>query len=361
MTTKMKRALLVSLGSLAVLLAYLLAWPVPIDPVAWQPPAAPALEDPYAPNDALASVRRIGEGVGEGPEDVAVDEQGRFYVGYADGRIVRFASETAPGETLVDTGGRPLGLDFDPEGRLVIADGVKGLLRLDVAQGRLETLATAAEGVPFGFVDDVDVADNGLIYFSDASTKFGPAHGGRDDILEHGGHGRLLVHDPATGETRVLLSGLQFANGVALCPHQSCVLVNETGNYDVIRYWLRGARAGQHEVLVDNLPGLPDGISSNGTDTYWLALYAPRNAVLDAMAGRPWLRKLVWRLPMFVQPQPAPHAFVLGLALDGEVIHNLQHLGEGSYHPITSVEQYGDVLLLGSLSQPSFAIYDLGE
>lgn len=347
----MKKILIILSASI---IAYLLLWPVPIEPVAWQAPKAPALEGPYAINTALAGVDWLGKGQGEGPEDVAIDSGGKLYVGYVDGRIVRFDANGAHPETLANTGGRPLGLDFDPHGNLIIADGYKGLLSLS-PKGTLNVLSTGADGTPFKFTDDVDVANNGMIYFSDASSKFGPKMKARDDVLEHGGHGRLLSFDPITQKTEVLLDGLQFANGIAVCPDQSCVLVTETGSYDIVRYWLTGELAGTHDLFFSNLPGIPDGMSSNGKDTYWVALFSPRNAVLDAISEQPLLRKISMRLPSFLQPQPAQHGFVLGLSLTGEVTHNLQHQGAESFHPITSVEQHHDTLFLGSLTQPAFA------
>ncbi|MDF1821274.1 MAG: SMP-30/gluconolactonase/LRE family protein [Alcanivoracaceae bacterium] len=341
-------------------LGYLLFWPVPVEPVAWQAPQAPALDGAYAPNDRLAGVIRLAEGEGTGPEDVAIDALGMLYVGYDDGRVVRFDARGENPDLIADTGGRPLGLDFAPDGTLVVADAVKGLLRIGPG-GQIDVLATGADGVPFRFTDDVDVADNGKIYFSDASSKFGPAMKARDDVIEHGGHGRLLEHDPASGNTRVLLDGLQFANGVAMCARQDCVLVTQTGSYNIVRYWLSGDTAGQHDIFLDNLPGIPDGISSNGTDTYWVALFAPRNALLDAMSDTPFLRKMAFRLPAFLQPQPAAHAFVLGLDQDGNVTHNLQHEGPDSFHPITSVEQHQGTLYFGSLMQPAFARMPLAD
>lgn len=337
------------------LLGYLLFWPVPVEPVAWQAPAAPALEGHYAINDRLAAVTRLGEGVGIGPEDVAIAANGDLFVGYEDGRLVRFDAQGQSPALLADTGGRPLGLAFDGNGNLIVADGYHGLLRVSMA-GEIETLTNAADGIPFGFTDDVDVAADGRIYFSDASSKFGPAMKGRDDIVEHGGHGRLLEYDPHTGTTRTLLAGLQFANGVAVAPDQQSVLVTQTGSYDVLRYWIAGERAGQHEVFFANLPGIPDGISSNGRDTYWIAMFAPRNAPLDALSDKPFLRKLAFRLPQWLQPQPAAHAFVLGLSLDGDVTHVLHHVGRDSFYPITSVEEANGKLYLGSLSQPAFAV-----
>ena len=61
----------------------------------------------------------------------------------------------------------------------------------------------SADGVPFRFTDDVDVASDGTVYFTDASSKFGPAMHARDDIIEHGGHGRFLRYDPANDTTTV--------------------------------------------------------------------------------------------------------------------------------------------------------------
>ena len=52
--------------------------------------------------------------------------------------------------------------------------------------------------------------------FSDASTKFGAkANGGTYaasllDIMEHGGHGRLLVYNPEDQTTKILMQGLNF-------------------------------------------------------------------------------------------------------------------------------------------------------
>ena len=347
-------ALLVLVG----ITAYLLFWPVPIEPVAWDAPQATALEGPYATNETLSDAQRLGEGHGIGPEDVAIDTQGNLYVGYEDGRIVRFDQKGENPDLIANTEGRPLGLDFDPDGNLIVADGYQGLLSI-APSGAITILAREADGVPFAFTDDVDVDSQGVAYFTDASSKFGPAMKARDDVLEHGGHGRFLRYDPATGTTEVLLDGLQFANGVALSENEDFVLVTETGNYSVVRYWLKGEKAGTHDRFFENLPGIPDGISANGDGTFWVALFSPRNAALDAMSDKPLLRKVAFRLPQFLQPQPAHHAFVLGLNEQGQVTHNLQATGEQAFAPITSVEQTGNTLYLGSLTAPAFASFAL--
>ena len=347
------RKIVLGVGGIVVLvIAYLLLWPVPFDPVAWTPPAAPALAGPFERNARLAAVERLAMG-GNGPEDVALDTEGRIYGGLADGRIMRMRADGTGLEKFAHTKGRPLGLHFDRAGNLIVADARRGLLSVSTA-GEVTVLATEHGGRAFKFTDDVDIGSDGTIYFSDASSRW-TIDELLEEVLEHRPHGRLLAYDPTTRTTRLLLDQLYFANGVAVSADDSHVLVNETTAYRVHRYWLRGPRAGQADVLVDNLPGLPDGISRGDDGRYWIALYSPRVARLDAMLPRPWLRKLSYRLPAFLHPAPLRHAMVLAIDEAGKVVTNLQDAAADSYAPITSVQQHGDMLYLGSLTRPQIA------
>jgi sugar lactone lactonase YvrE len=349
----MKRFLGVLLVLAVAAVAYLVAWPVPIEPVLWTPPPAPALEGPYAANDRLKAAERLAEGQGAGPEAIALDTEGSVYTGYVDGRVMRFDAQGRNGTLLANTGGRPLGLKFAPDGRLLVADAAKGLIT--VGQGTVAALATTAEGQPFGFTDDLDVTRDGVVYFSDASWKFG-FHEVMEDFIEHGPNGRLLRYDLASGKTEVLARDLHFPNGIALGPDEAFVLVNETQNYRVLRYWLKGEKAGTLEPFIENLPGFPDNITFDpARQRFWLALYAPRTKDLDALMPHPFLRKVVYRLPDAVQPKPVMHGFVLGLDVDGKVVANLQDASPGAYAPVTSAIAHGDWLYLGSLTAPSFA------
>ena len=201
----------------------------------------------------------------------------------------------------------------------------------------------------------MDVGPDGTIYFTDASSKYGhDAY--RTDILEHGGHGRLMEYDPATATVTVLLGGLQFANGVAASGDGAYVLVTETGSYRVLRYWLSGDMAGQSDIFIDRLPGFPDGISHGAdSDTFWLALFAPRNRLLDFTADKPWLRRIIYHLPRALQPEPAHVAGLMGIKPDGTVVTDLRDDSAGAFAPITSVQEQGNSLYLGSLSADAFA------
>lgn len=148
-----------------------------------------------------------------------------------------------------------------------------------------------------------------------------------------------------------MLDGIHFANGVALGPGEEFVLVVETGEYKVWRLWLKGPRAGEREVFIDNLPGFPDNVTFNGRDTFWLALVTPRNALLDRLLPHPFLRKIVLRLPTFLQPAPERFGFVLGLSPEGRVTQNLQDPTGQHYYSISSALERDGVLHLGSLSK----------
>ena len=66
-------------ASLIVILLYLLLWPVPIDPVAWEAPVDRGLVDPFGPDDRLRRARSVTLGDHEGPEDIAGGPDGHIY------------------------------------------------------------------------------------------------------------------------------------------------------------------------------------------------------------------------------------------------------------------------------------------
>ncbi|MFS8084464.1 MAG: SMP-30/gluconolactonase/LRE family protein [Acidobacteriota bacterium] len=345
----MKRTILKSLiAIIALLLGYLLLWPVPINPAAWTPPPAPELTGVYAQNSELARIERLSVD-GANPEDVAIDSQGRIYCGADDGRIFRFQPDGTRPEVFAQTKGRPLGLIFDHDGNLIVADAMIGLMSI-APDGKSTVLSTEADGVPFRCTNDLDVAADGTIYFTDASYKF-PLTQLKADLLEHQPNGRFLSYDPRTKQTRVLLRDLYFANGVAVSPDQSFVLVNDTASYRVRRYWLKGEKQGQSDIFIDNLPGFPDGISSNGRDTFWLALVNRRDAALDKLQPHPFLKKIVWRLPNFLQPNIKRYAFALGLDANGKVVRNLQDPSPQCFTQIANVVEHKGMLYFGSIGE----------
>ncbi|MDX1722596.1 MAG: SMP-30/gluconolactonase/LRE family protein [Pseudomonas sp.] len=338
------------LGLLVLLIAavaiYLAITPSPIDPLAWQAPPAPAMTGVLEPNDTLMKAELLGRGQLHGPEDTAVDTQGRVYSGQHDGRIVRLEADGSV-TPFADTRGRPLGMDFDAAGNLIVADAYKGLLSID-PQGQIQVLTSEAEGLPFKFTDDLDIASDGTIYFSDASSRFAqPDY--LLDLLEARPHGRLLSYNPNSGETRVLLKDLYFANGVALSANEDFVLVNETYRYRISRYWLKGEKAGTQDVFIDNLPGLPDNLQGDRAGTFWVALPTPRKADADFLHRHPWLKAQLAKLPRALWPKAIPYGFAIALNEQGEIVRSLHDTSGTHLRMVTSVKPVGDYLYFGSL------------
>ncbi len=355
--TKVRRIVLFLAAVVFVVILYLALWPVPISPQAWTPPAAPALSGKYEQNSALTGVERLSLGEGFAPEDVAIDADGRIYAGFDGGRIVRLEADGTRPEVFSNTGGRPLGLIFDSAGDLIVADADRGLLSV-APDGAVTTLVTEVDGLRLACTNDLDVAADGIIYFTDASYKY-PIANYKADLFEHRGNGRLLSYDPKSKVARTLLRDLSFANGVAVSPDQSFLLVVETAAYRVHRFWLNGARKGQSEVFIDNLPGFPDGVSSNDRDKFWLAIVTPRDATLDKLLPYPFLRKVVYRLPNFLQPAPKRYSFVLGLDARGAVVENLQNGAPDCYAQIANVVERGGSLYFGSIGESTVGRYRL--
>ena len=335
-------------------LAYLFLAPVPITPGAWTPAPAPALTGQYEKNTRLSPVQKLSFTEGRNPEDVALNAEGKIYAGFEGGQIFVLQPDGTQPHFFAFTGGRPLGLIFDADGNLIVADAVAGLLSINKS-GQIRVLASEADGEKFGCLNDLDIAADGTIYFTEASHKF-PMNRHVEDLLEHQPNGRLLAFDPKTGKVRTVLPDLYFANGVAVSPDQTFVLVAETGKYRVRRVWLNDLK---NDIFIDNLPGFPDGISSNGKDKFWLALVTPRQALVDKMLPYPFVRKIVVRLPNFLRPGPERYSFVLGLDAQGRVTDNLQNGSSDAYAQIANVVERNGSLYLGSIGEDTVGRFAL--
>jgi sugar lactone lactonase YvrE len=374
------RLVLAGVGFLiALAVGYLLFWPVRIEPVAVTVLPNAGFTQAFAPNEFLRKARFMDFALGQGPEDVTVKD-GYAYTGLEDGRIVRVRidGQTATGpapvgpavpggtvpttmpagamEQIANTGGRPLGLQHDPFGNIVVADAKQGLLAIN-PQGRIFPVAKAYGGVPLRFVDDLDIAKDGTIYFSDASQRFGIEEV-MLDFFEGQATGRLFSFSPASGRIEEKANGLSFANGVAIGPDEEYVLVNETGLHRISRVWLKGAKAGQKDIFIENLPGYPDNISYNGRGIFWVALVGPRSKELDDALASPFMRKIAYRLQMLglaATPQPERYGAIVAIDTNGKVLMTMQDPGGLRIHTITSVNEKDGLLYLGGIEMDRFA------
>ncbi|MFC8661072.1 SMP-30/gluconolactonase/LRE family protein [Streptomyces sp. NPDC057199] len=310
---------------------------------------------------------------GTGPEDVVVDHEGRVITGVADGRILRVRPRgPARVEQIARTGGRPLGLEVLPDGRLLVCDAERGLLRvtpetdsgtsagsvLSSSAGRVEVLVDRVAGEPLRFCSNAAAAADGTVYFTASSRRFG-LHEWLGDLMERTATGRLLRLPTGGGEPEVLLDDLDFANGVVLAEDESWVAVAETGAYRLTRLWLSGPRAGQRDTLVENLPGFPDNLSRGADGTVWIALAGPRQRPLDWLRRAPaGARRAAWRAARPLPIRPRPVARVLGIGPGGRVRHDLRRRRAG-YRMVTSVCEHDGMLIMGSLLEKGIVVCEL--
>lgn len=342
--------LTIIIGMLALL--YFLS---PARPVEWRPDMMSSLTGSLAKNNKLDVASLVNSGI-KGPEDITVDNNGWLHTGLKDGRIVKFhPSQPSQIVTLANTGGRPLGLRFDANGNLIVADAVKGLLSLS-PNGNITVLASTFNGKRLLLVDHLDIAQSGDIYFSDASARFG-LNDYILDFIEASASGRVFKYAVNTGEISLLLDGLFFSNGIVLGPNDDYLIVAETGRSRLLKYYLNGDRAGQYEVFLDALPAMPDNLYFDENETIWVGLVAMRNQQIEKLAAYPGVRRLLGAVPANMLKPIGAYGFVIGVNLNGKITHNFQT--EQGYKSISAAFEHEGSLYLGSLEGDGIAKFDL--
>ena len=135
--------------------------------------------------------------------------------------------------------GRPEGMRFNKFGsNLIVADAYQGLLEVNPKAKTVSTLVPSSPGIdgrPFRFVNDLDIAQDRTIYFTDTSSKW-QRYQHDYSVLEGDNTGRLMAYYPETGKMEVLMDGLHFASGVQISPEGEYVLVVELGASRVMKY-----------------------------------------------------------------------------------------------------------------------------
>jgi gluconolactonase len=156
----------------------------------------------------------------EGP---SFDAEGHLYiVDIPFGRIFRVAPDGA-WTLVIEYDGWPNGLKIHPDGRVLVADYRHGLMVLDVKAGRMQKLLTARNSESFKGCNDLHIAGNGDIYFTD--------------------QGQTGLHDPTgrvyrlnqDGRLDCLINTGISPNGLVLDPTETVLFVAMTRDNSVWR------------------------------------------------------------------------------------------------------------------------------
>lgn len=333
-----------------------------VSPTYFKLPAMPQTDagtaSPYALNDRLKAVSLIGKGEIEGPEDVIFDRADNLYCPNRHGDIVRFlAPDYAEWEVFAHIGGHPLGMAFDRDDNLNVCVGGMGLYRISperkvekLTDETNRSLLSIIDDSRLKLADDLDIAPDGRIFFSEATIRY-DMHDWPQDALESRGNGRLICYDPRDKSTRTILRDLQFPNGVCMAGDAESFFFAETWGCRINRYFFEGPKKGQVEVAIPDLPGYPDNINRASDGTFWVALVGMRSPALDLALSMPSMRKRMakrvardeWLFPNINT------GCVLRFTAEGQVLESLWDLG-GENHPmVTSMREHKGYLYLGGL------------
>ncbi len=322
------------------------------------PSVQPGSRSPYAQNDRLIGALAIGLDQVEGPEDVILDRQDRLYGSTRDGNVIRFSGHNfEKREVFAHIGGRPLGMQFDRDENLIVCVAGMGVYGVrpngEVFKVTDETNRTwykLNDDLRLRMADDLDIAPDGKIYFSDCTTRYEMTTNTLD-IIESRPNGRLVCYDPATKVTRTIINQFYFPNGVCVSHDGRSLLIASTSLCKVFRHWLAGPSRGKTEVLIDELPGNPDNINRASDGNYWLALVGIRTPTFDLAARNPGFRlRMVKQVPADEWLAPAlNHGCVLKFDEEGEALESWWDPTGISHSTLTSMREHKGHLYLGGL------------
>jgi gluconolactonase len=184
--------------------------------------------------------------------------------------------------------GGPIGNAYDSEGRLYTCEFRERRITRTSKNGKVEVLAGRFEGKRLNAPNDVVVRRDGHVYFTD------PAFGNQQDTRELDFYG--VFHLTPKGEVEAIAKLKTRPNGLALSPNGRTLYVTDSDAKCVRAYDLarggdldRSGAGGEGRVIVEKIPGVPDGIRTDEKSNLWVAAnsvlcYSPQGKLLREIA-----------------------------------------------------------------------------
>jgi gluconolactonase len=176
------------------------------------------------------------------------------------------------------------GMALAPDGRLLVCEQgsmsrLAALSLVEGATGATEMLVAGYAGRPLSSPNDVVVASDGAVWFTDPSyghlQGFRPAPALADAVYRF---------DPASAEIAVVADGLDKPNGLAFSADERTLYVGDSGaihapgDYDpgrprrVLAFDVVDGRALAHGcVFADGIPGFPDGLKVDSSGRVYVS------------------------------------------------------------------------------------------
>ena len=370
------RILIILLAITVLAAVYTFAFPLDGKVKAFHAPVSQGYTGDFQQNSELAVLGEADIGIYTRPETVLYRD-GYLYSS-CHGQHIRTSEDGFVTELLYDSkDGETVGFDFDSDGNIIFCDvrfsgTTPGIYKADISgeETVVTALCTEVEGEKLCCPDALAVADDGIVYFSEA-TQFSPVKYGNATLAfqyecyYHSSNGKVCAYNPATGEAWVIASGFSGANGIALSFDGQYLYLSETMEYCVWRIPISAKHATKGngaELFLSNLPGCVDNLNRGLNGLYWVGLVSPRTPSWDKMLGNVALRKILLRYSTIPDPSVRENAPADGTAAvfafddSGRICEFL--MAEGTeYYSVTGATQTDDRLYLHSNNYTGYIGY----
>ncbi|MFO1181227.1 strictosidine synthase [Ottowia sp.] len=198
-----------------------------------------------------------------------------------------------------------------------------------------------------GCINAVCEHPDGSIVVSEGSSRHEYGQWSRD-LLSDGNSGRVLQYFPERNELKVLRQGLRFAYGV-LVDSRGAIFTSESWAHRIVEVGQAGVRG-----VYQDLPGYPARLTRARAGGYWLAVFAPRNQLVEFV-----LRETGFKKAMMEQVEPN-YWIAPALHSGNDFFEPMQQGGVrqmGILKPWAPARSYGLVVRLDADFQPQYSLH----
>lgn len=251
---------------------------------------------------------------------------------------------------LVDRVPMPPPIEKPPPGNqgTVFTEATETRLRLD-AMNDTNSRALA-------FCNDLAITEDGKrIYFSEPFPYEGASMGAGafGEAITLGKNGRLWRYDRDDEAVALVAQDYNFIDGVLAedfdRSQEESVLVTETTKFRILRLYIRGEKAGQDEIVWENLPSMADGMERDDAGRIWIGMIKKRSGLITWIHAHPFIKPFILRLPQSLLPVPTVTA-TMALSADASTpLYYAEHPGT-AVHDIAAAIPGSQYLYLANFS-----------
>ncbi|WP_425269864.1 SMP-30/gluconolactonase/LRE family protein [Leptospira perdikensis] len=159
--------------------------------------------------------------------------------------------------------------------------------------------------------DDLAISNDGeRIYFTEPydhpNSILGVSSQSKHEVLTLGRNGHLWKYDLKDNTASLIAYQYTYLDGILLEYSQgeteTSILLNELSKSRLVRLHLTGDKEGKDEIVIEGLPGFPDGMDRDATGRIWIAVPVERSKLITWLHKHPFWKSLVLYIPESLQP-----------------------------------------------------------